>query len=159
MNAKKSVNRNLAIGLGILCIILLIVTIGVSVYYTSEINSLKLQLASSTSEIGALNAAQIKLSDPDNPVGGTKYGSSFLGWTNENPYLYVHGLVFNAGTYPAYNCRIHVVATSPNGTNLLEGYIDLGTIGGAYAAKIDSRIKGTRPLTGIFNVTCTPEWT
>ena len=158
MRAKKAVNRNLAVGLGILCIILLAVTIGTLVYYTSESNSLKLQLASSNSEIGVLKAAQLKLSDPDNPVGGMKYGSPFLGWTNENPYLHVHGIIFNVGTYPAHDCRIHVVATSSNGTTLLEDYIDLGTIGGGYATKIETRIKSTLPLTGIFNVTCTPEW-
>ena len=158
MSAKKAANRNLAFGLGILCIILFAVTIGMVVYSTSEINSLKSQVASSSSEIRALKAAQLKLSDPDNPVGGLKYGSPLLGWLNENPYLYVHGIAFNVGTYPAYNCTIHVVATSSNGTTLLEGYIDLGTIGGGYAAKIDTRIKSMLPLSGTFNVTCTPEW-
>ena len=157
MSTNKVVNRKLPVGLGILCVILLVVTIGTVVYYTSEINSLKSQLASSSSEIDALNAAQLKLSDPDNPVGGEIYGSPRLGWMNENPNLYVHGVAFNVGTSPAYNCRIHVVATSSNGTNLLDDYIDLGTIAGGYAAKIDTRIKSTLPLTGTFDVTCTPE--
>ena len=92
------------------------------------------------------------------PVGGKIYGSPRLGWLNENPNLYVHGIAFNTGTYPAYNCTIHVVATSSNGTKLLEDYIDMGTIDGGYAAKIDARIESTLPLTGTFEVTCTPEW-
>lgn len=158
MSSKQAVKKNLAVRLGILCIILLVTTIGSVVYYRLEINSLESQLTSSSSEIEALNAAQLKLSDLDNPVGGAIYGSPSLGWTNENPNLHVHGVVFNVGTYPAYNCRIHVVATSSNSTVLLEDYIDLGTIGGGYAAKIDTRIKSTLPLTGSFNVTCTPEW-
>lgn len=158
MSTNKAGNRNLTVRLGILCIILLIVAVGTVVYSRLEINSLKSQLAARSSEIDALNAAQLKLSDPDNPVGEATYGSPRLGWTNENPNLYVHGVAFNVGTDPAYNCRIHVVATSSNGTKLLEDYIDLGTIGGGYAAKIDTRIRSTLPLTGIFDVTCTPEW-
>ena len=158
MSKKKVGNSNLTAGLGILCIILLVVTIGAVVYYTSEIDSLKLQVAASSSEIGALNAAQLELSDPDNPVGGVQYGSPSLGWLNENPYLYVHGVVFNVGTYPAHNSRVHVVATSSNCTNLLDDYIELGTIPGGYGAKIDNQIRSTLPLTGIFNVTCTSEW-
>ena len=158
MSKKKVVSRNLTAGLGILCIILLIVTIGAVVYYTSETDSLKLQVASGSSEIEALNAARLKLSDPDNPVGGVQYGSPSLGWLNEDPYLYVHGVVFNVGTYPAHNSRIHVVVTSSDNINLLDDYIELGTIPGGYAAKIDNQIRSTLPLTGIFNVTCTSEW-
>ena len=158
MSTYKAVNRNWTGRLGILCIILLVVTVGTVIYSRLEINSLKAQLASSSSEIDALNAAQLKLSDPDNPVGEANYGSPRLGWTNENPNLYVHGVVFNAGTYPAHNCRIHVVATSSNGTRLLDDYVDLGTIDGGFAAKIDTRIRSTVPLTGVFDVTCTPEW-
>ena len=158
MSKDKVVSNKLTIGLGILCIILLLVTIGVAVYLTSEADTLRSQLASSNSEIEALNAAQLRLSDPDNPVGGVEYGSPRLGWTNENPNLYVHGVVFNVGVYPAHDCRVHVVAVSSNGTNLLDGYVDLGTINGGYAAKIDARIRSTLPLTGVFNVTCTPEW-
>ena len=158
MSTSDGGNRKWVVVLGILCIILLMVTIGIAVNFNTEINSLKSKLTSSNSEIAALNAAQLKLSDPDNPVGGVNYGSPRLGWTNENPNLYVHGVVFNVGTYPAYNCKIHVVAASSNNTILLEDYIDLGTIGGGYAAKISSRIKSTLPLTGLFNVTCTPQW-
>ncbi len=159
MSKHKVAKRNdLAIGIGTLCVILFVVIFGTVIYFTLETNSLRSQLASSQSEIDALSAAQLKLSDPDNPVGGVKYGSPNLGWLNENPYLYVHGIVFNVGSNPAHNCRVHVVATASNGTKLLEGYIDLGTIDGGYAAKIDSRIESTLPLTGSFDVTCTPEW-
>jgi hypothetical protein len=158
MSTKDVANKKLVVGLGILCIILSVVTVGVVVYSTSEINSLKSQLSSRSSEIDSLNVAQLRLSDPDNPVGGVQYGSPRLGWTNEDSDLYVHGVVFNVGTYPAHNCRIHVVAASSNGTELLGDYIDLGTIDGGYAAKIDTRIRSTLPLTGSFNVTCTPEW-
>jgi hypothetical protein len=158
LSAKKVFSKNITIPLVILCIILMGATVGTVGYSLSEISSLKSQVSSSNSEIEALNAAQVKLSDPDNPVGGAKYGSPNLGWTNENTNLYVHGLAFNVGTYPAYDCKIHVVAATPDGTKLVDDYIDLGTIEGGFTAKIDTHLHSANLLTGAFNVTCTPEW-
>jgi hypothetical protein len=139
-------------------LILIILASATLVYFSMEINSLQSKLAVSSLEIENLNAAKLVLSDPDNPVGGVKYGSPLLGWTNENPNLYVYGVIFNVGTQPAYDSRIHVVANSANGTILLDDYIDLGTIDGGFVAKINTQIKSNYPLIGDFNVIFTPEW-
>jgi hypothetical protein len=155
MSTKNFFSRKLSVTISIL---ILILASGMLVYSSMEINSLQSKLAVNSLEIENLNAAKLLLSDPDNPVGGVKYGSPHLGWTNENPNLYVYGVIFNVGTQPAYDSRIHVVANSANGTKLLDDYIDLGTIDGGFVAKINTQIKSNYPLIGDFNVIFTPEW-
>jgi hypothetical protein len=52
MTERKVVNRNVAIGIGALCIILLVALIAAISYYTSTINSKNSQIASLQSDVG-----------------------------------------------------------------------------------------------------------
>jgi hypothetical protein len=56
MSEKKAVNRNVAIGIGALCIVLLVAIIGLAVYYTSVLNNKDSQMADLKNQITFANS-------------------------------------------------------------------------------------------------------
>jgi cell division protein FtsL len=65
MSEKKVVGRNVAIGIGIICIILAVGLVGVIANYTSMINGKDNTIASKDSQIGSLNS---QITDKDNTI-------------------------------------------------------------------------------------------
>jgi uncharacterized coiled-coil protein SlyX len=76
-------------------------------------------------------------------------------WTE--PYLYVSGHVFNAGTAWAYHVRLHVVAHQTGGVVAIDAYIERGNLWGRWWIEVDANI----PYLGeaLSDWTITPEWT
>jgi hypothetical protein len=144
VNEKKVVGRNVAIGLGIICIILGVGLVGAMAYYSNYVSN----HSYTNAEYEAMWTPQLIEVD----LGATQYGR-FLG----SPYLNVHGYIVNVHKNWAFNCRLHVVATQSGGVTAIDTYITLGTIAGESYYKVDSNINYVAG--DITSYTLTPQWT
>jgi len=187
MSEKKAVSRDVAIALGIACIILIAGIGGAMAYYTMTINnkdSIYDNYASShshtDSDYNALNSTYY------NYVGNYTHSNSEydsllsdynsltvaslttvgLDVTNFNYYwfwdppshLTINGYIFNMGTDTAYNCKLHVKVWSSTNTLLIDTTIDYGSITGRSYTTITPNTEV--PYTGSGSYwQVTPEWT
>jgi hypothetical protein len=166
MSEKKVVSRNIAIILGIVCIIFLVGLVGAIANYTSIISGKDNIIASKDSQIQTLTNQKNQLqtwldenktllqqqiqqiTDLQNQI--TALNAPKLIKVNlraddnrpwlGTPYLHVYGYVCNVGTYPAYNSKIHVVAYQSGGVIAIDTYSTLGTTMGESWTSVDSNI-------------------
>ncbi len=159
MSQKKVVGRNVAIALGIICIVFVVALIGAVWQYTSIVKDKDAVIASKDSEYqnytsthshtdSEYNSVQSSYSNylADHSHTNDEYNNLTHAWlttvglsvTNFNKYwswdppshLTISSYVFNMGTDTAYNCKYHVKVWSSDDTLLLDTTVDLGTIGG-----------------------------
>ena len=111
-----------------------------------EIESLENQVSSLQDEIESLKFASL--------VKVNLLGTDNRPWF-QTPYLHVEGCIVNAGTYTAYNCKLHVILYQ--GEVVAEDtYINLGTISGENWKVVDSEVyyEGEE----LTHYSITPEW-
>ncbi len=152
MSQKKVVGRNVAIALGIICIVFVAALVAAVAQYTSIINERDKTIA--TKDTDYQNYASTH-SHTDSEYNGyvashshtdNEYAALTEPWlttvglsvTNFNKYwswdppshLTISSYVFNMGTDTAYNCKFHVKVWSSDDTLLLDTTVDLGIISG-----------------------------
>jgi hypothetical protein len=152
MSEKKVVRRNVAIALGIACIILIAGLGGVMAYYSMVVNDKNTTYGSYASSHAHTNSDYNSLqSTYDNYVSShshtdSEYNSLTVAslqnvgmsvsntnkqWSWDPPsHLAITDFVFNMGTNTAYNCKFHVKVWSSENTLLKDTYTDLGSIAG-----------------------------
>jgi hypothetical protein len=153
MSEKKVVSRGVAIGLGIICIILGVGLVGAMAYYAmNSANTASNDYVSTHSHSNADYDAMwtpklisVNLQGSDNrPFFGT-------------PYLLVSGYVVNVHMNWAYNCKLHVVAYQSGGVTAVDTYISLGTIAGESSTQVSSNVYYSG--SSLSSWTITPQWT
>jgi hypothetical protein len=155
MSEKKMVSRNVAVALGIICIILIVGLGLIMAYYTMTINNKDTTYNEYVSTHSHTNAEYDSMWTPyliEVDLGATENG---------NPayvarWLHVTGFVVNVHKNWAYNCTLHVVAYQSGGVTATDTYINLGTIAGESYSKVDANVYY---YTDITNYTITPQWT
>jgi len=187
MSEKKVVGRNVAIVLGIICVILAVGLVGAVANYTSIISGKDSTIATKNSEIAnkdsqisnlqtwlngnvsnlnsQINSLNSQISDLQNQVTNLQAPKLIFVniQANDNrpwlatPYLRVRGEICNVGTYTAYNSKIHVVAYQSGGVVAIDTYITLGTIYGESWTSVDSNIYYSG--SALTGWTLTLEWT
>jgi predicted PurR-regulated permease PerM len=126
MSEKKVIGKNVAISLGILCIVLLISLIGIIAYYSSQITSLQSQATNLYNQIFSLENETENLKKPQlHEVNfNWEWNEPWIG----SHYVHVSGAVFNSGTYTARNVRINVWLYDSNDVLIRSYTINLGDI-------------------------------
>jgi len=166
MSEKKMIGRNVAIALGIMCVILAVGLVGAITNYTSIINNKDTihqdyvsTHSNTNSEFNSLNSSYYDYmgthshtdseydalqSNYDSVIAPKLIKVHLISDDNRpwfaTPYLHVYGYVCNVGTYIAYSSKIHVVAYQSGGVVAIDTYITLGTIYGESWTSVDSNI-------------------
>ena len=96
MSEEKVVNRNVAIGIGVLCIVLLVAIFGVVFDYTSMLNDKDSQIADLQSQVGFANSAIDRLNAIVNLTNSTV-------WVNEESVSQPAGNSSNTYTSWSYS--------------------------------------------------------
>lgn len=101
MSEKKVVRRNVAIALGIICIVLLVGLVGAFAYYMPMINDKNNTISSLNSHITDANNEISNLNAPHAYI-------TILNWTNNEQYDWVdaYGMAFNTGNITAYQVNV-----------------------------------------------------
>jgi hypothetical protein len=139
MSEKKNKNDvaiGLAIGLGVLCVVLAVLLIFMAFDYIPTIN-------------GTQNNAYLV------NVG--------LGASDEgNGVMHIQGYVVNTGSSTAYHAQLHVVAYYVSGAKAIDTYVTIGSgiIASRDAVQIDTTVSYSNSGVGIAaaTATLTPEW-
>lgn len=182
---KRVVGRNVAIALGIGCIILVAGIGGVMAYYTMQINNkdstIKILQTNHTHTDDEYNAMQSNFQDAENNY--TNYVNDHH-YTDEQytqaiankpakliavdlksddnrpflgtPYLHVYGYLCNVGGVAATNVKIHVVGYQSGGVVAINTDIVLGSIAGEAWIKVDG--SPTYSGSALTSWAMTPTW-
>jgi hypothetical protein len=158
MSDKKVVSRNVAIGLGALCAILLVALVYSFVNYTTVLRDKDSLIASLNAQIVDLggqpgqtpsgsdkDALIAALQDEINSLSAAKLVSVNLKAEDnrsvvETPFVHVYGYVVNFGNSTAGDARIHVVLQQSGGVVANDTYIDLGSVGGESVVSVDTKV-------------------
>jgi len=166
MNEKKAAIRNVAIALGIICIVLAVGIVGAIAVCIPMINDKDSEISSQASQISSLQAQNNQLQtwldgnvsqnanlrgqadslqNQVNSLEAPKLIEVNLTADDNRPpppqqtYLHVYGYVCNVGTDTAYNAILYVEAF--NGAVLtLNTTISLGTINGGSYTSVNSQV-------------------
>ena len=135
MSEKKVVGKNVAIALGILCVVLLISLIGSIAYYESRITTLSSQITSLQSQATNLYNQIFSLGNETESLKKPQLHEVNFNWEWNEPwigshYVHVSGAVFNSGIYTARNVRINVWLYDSNNVLIRSYTINLGDISG-----------------------------
>jgi hypothetical protein len=155
---KKVVSRNVVIGLGALCAILLVALVYSFVNYTSV-------LRDKDSLIDSLNAQIVALGgNPSQSQGGSDKDALIAALQDEidslkaaklvsmnlkaednrsivqTPYVHVYGYVVNVGNNTADDAKIHVILQQSGNVVAKDTYIDLGSVGGEAFVSVDTKV-------------------
>jgi hypothetical protein len=135
MSQKKLVSRNIAIALGIICIILAVGVVGAIAFYIPIIND-------GNSRIYSLNS---RITDADNEISNLNAPhiyTTVLNWTNNEQYDWVdaYGMAFNTGNMTAY--QVHVYFT----LYIAPHSVDENVEGGTAVAVFNVEAKSFRTL-------------
>lgn len=163
---KKVVSRNIAIALGIVCIILIAGIGGAMAYYTIQINNKDATARALYNDYASTHSH----SDTDfnalystfNSLIAPKLVKVNLLAADTHPVLqqerlHVYGYLCNVGSNTAYNCTLHVVAYQSGGVVAIDTHIDLGNINGESYATVDANVYYQGISLASWSVT--PEWT
>lgn len=139
MTEKKKINST-AIGLGVVCIVLVVVLILMAYDY---IPTMKVTPSSTPSTAYLMNVG----------LGGTDEG---------NGNFLITGYVVNAGASTAYNTQLHVVAYYASGAEAIDTSVTLGsgTIDSKGVVQVDTTVPYTNTGVAIIasTATITPTW-
>ena len=181
MDEKKVVSRNVVVGVGALCAVLLF-ALGYSVVnYSSVLRDKESLIASLNAQIvdlGGVPSQVPGISDKDAQIAAllnqlAEKSAELEGLSapklvavdlkaednrlNLNtPYVHVYGYVVNVGNDTAENCRIHVVLQQTGGVVAEDTYVTLGSLVGESFASVDTKIyyEGSEIVTASMNL----EW-
>jgi hypothetical protein len=136
MSEKKVVRRSIAIGLGLLCIILGVTTV-----------------------MFALNYLPTNSNNRAPKLINVGLGANDL--SDEFPYeskIHITGYVVNTGLDPAYTTKLHVVSTLQSGAVAIDDYYEIsgGIMSGGEVEPVDMTIPYGG--SGVTRTTMTPFW-
>ena len=135
MSEKKVVGRNIAIALGIICIVLALGLVGAIANYTSIISGKDDTITYYESQIATLNSQINSLQSELESLKAAQLHEVNFNWEWNEPwigshYVHVSGAVFNSGTYTARNVRINIWLYDSNHVLIGSDTINLGDISG-----------------------------
>jgi hypothetical protein len=164
LSENKVVSRNVAIALGIMCIILTVGLIGAIALLGTSVDwwnkSYSIYVAKAQSEIGVLqtwlSGDLILLNQLKAPKLVMDLGYEDVRPISETPYIHIYCITINVGTNTAYNCRLHLVAYQHSIT-AVNTYITLDTIEGESWGHVDKKVYYSG--VAITSYTIVPEWT
>jgi hypothetical protein len=153
VSEKKVVSRNIALGLGILCIILAVTT------FAAAFDVIPIPTSKDT-EIGNLKMPNLV----NVGLGAADEGAQP---PYDNPVLRIRGYVVNTGTDTAYNAKLHVIAYFVSGAKAIDTSVTIGNgvIRGQDSVRIDTTVPYASSNSTVYGLiaaasaTLTPEWT
>jgi hypothetical protein len=157
---KKPLN-SVAIGVGVLSVILLIAIAAIYLNYNSLLNGKDSKINDLNAQIDVLNSQTADMQNQINSLKGANVIGVNLKATDDRPYfgtpdLHVTGYVCNVGNNIAPNIYLHVVGYQSGGVKAFDTTITVGTLGGHEWQGVDSKISYTG--NAITNYDITPQW-
>jgi hypothetical protein len=170
MKTRRVVDRTVAIGLGIVCLVLVAGLVGAVSFYSmaindkneqydsyvasqshndSEYNTLVSQNTSFQAQVNSLQAPEVwKVNLEGNDV--------YL--PSQTSHLHIYGYLFNAGTRTATGVRLHLVLYSLDYV-ANDTYVDVVSIGGRTWTSIDANVYYDGSFGFLTGWAITPQWT
>jgi cell division protein FtsL len=160
MSEKKMVSRNIAIALGIICIVLAALLVGTITYYESKISSLNSRITTLQSQVASLEAERDRLQSQVASLSDTisslereidslkapQLHEVEVYWKDHHPlfgkpYIEIYGSIFNSGVETAHNVICTVRIYDKYNTILKTEEIHLGNIDGKSYKTFDETIE------------------
>ena len=165
MSEKKVVSRNVAVGVGVLCVVLVVAFVFSVVSYAlmlkdkdSLISSLNAQIVAlggdpsqspGVSDKDALIAALLdQLAEKNAEINSLKVAklvsvnlrAEDSRASGQAPYVHVSGYVVNVGNSTAEDAKIHVVLQQSGGVVAKDTYVNLGSVDGEAVVNVDTKV-------------------